>query len=429
MKLEDVIDKVVACVCSFSIFMLPLFFAFMGLIGVEYTGSDNSVAYVAYVASVAALAFASYLYATALKGFVRGEGALILFALLFLGSHMVWVIVEPERTPLLPEFLIFSAALGAPGFFSAAAMVKLRLEKSLIRFSEAVVAIISLGVVVYSVFPSLLGAKTSNLAGANYQTLSYFSVFAFGMLLIYNTLIPSAYRYIWSRSIFWRVVSYGLMLGCVVGCFLGGGRGAFLLLLVYILFYLFAMLFEGKGYLNANSILKSFGKFACFVALAAIFLNFFWEKDFVQAGFARATMFVSADGGVDLERGSSGRDVVYAIAMDFISQRPLLGYGPFGFMEKTIHAHNIFLEIILQIGVVGLIVLLLWAISLLVIFIKNWSVVSIWVASLFMYPLIMLMFSGSYLHNAVFIFCISYFALCKNRSVTYRSGTSSQSAI
>jgi O-antigen ligase len=105
-----------------------------------------------------------------------------------------------------------------------------------------------------------------------------------------------------------------------------------------------------------------------------------------------------------LERGSSGRDVFYRMAWNYIEQQPLLGYGPFGFRDNTIHAHNIFLEVWLQFGVFGLLFFLLAGLALIAKAVNNKSKYTIWVVSLAAYPVVMTMFSGTYMHSAIYFF-------------------------
>jgi hypothetical protein len=48
----------------------------------------------------------------------------------------------------------------------------------------------------------------------------------------------------------------------------------------------------------------------------------------------------------------SGRDVIYARALEEITVQPLTGYGPFWSYREVVPAHNIFLIILLQYGAV-----------------------------------------------------------------------------
>ncbi len=70
----------------------------------------------------------------------------------------------------------------------------------------------------------------------------------------------------------------------------------------------------------------------------------------------------------------SGRDTIWSLLLDFISQKPLLGYGsstlPSDFFETTLSAHNLYLQITLQVGLVGLTI---FAIFLYSIWKKFWD--------------------------------------------------------
>lgn len=409
------VNKILASVCAAAIFMQPLFFSFMGLLGIEYEGSESSIVYVAYVVSIAGAMLLVYLYATFKKGILKGEAIVLIFFLFLFVLHALWVIFDPLHTKLVPEFLIFFLLFGVPGFMSAATMMKLGIHKELIKLTELFIIIIALGIVLFSVVPTLAGINTRSLAGASYQTLSYYSAFTFGMLLTYNFHLPRGYRYAWLSSPIAKVLSYGLMLGCVLGCFLGGGRGAFLLLITYLFIATASLFFSKRNLLTQRGVLKTVLRVFSIVLLFSLFISVFWEQDFIQSGFNRATQFISDDGGVDLVRGSSGRDVVYSIAIDYISQQPLLGYGPFSYFERTIQAHNIFLDMWLQFGIVGLILLIVAGLGLGRRALDLPSDYRMWVISLLLYPMVMLMFSGSYLHTTIFIFGCSYLAIIKQQ--------------
>lgn len=405
---------IITIVCALALLMQPVFFSFMGLLGIDYEGADSSIVYVAYIVSVAGSMLVVYLYATFRKGILKGEAIVLLFFLVLFVLHALWVIFDPLNTKLVPEFLIFFLLFGVPGFMSAATILKLGIQKELIKLTELFIISIAIGIVLFSVLPTLAGINTRSLAGASYQTLSYYSAFSFGMLLTYNFHLPRGYRYAWLSSPVAKVLSYGLMLGCVLGCFLGGGRGAFLLLIAYLFIATVSLFFSKKNLLTQRGLLKAVLRVFSIVLLFSVFISVFWEQDFIQSGFNRATQFISNDGGIDLERGSSGRDVVYSIAIDYISQQPLLGYGPFNYFERTIQAHNIFFDMWLQFGIVGLIILIVICIRLVRRALNLSSDYKMWIISLLLYPTIMLMFSGFYLLTTIFIFGCSFLAITKD---------------
>lgn len=416
--------SIISVVCAIALLMQPLFFSFMGLLGVEYEGADSSIVYVAYVVSIAGAMLLVYLYATFKKGILKGEAIVLIFFLFLFVLHALWVIFDPLHTKLVPEFLIFFLLFGVPGFMSAATIMKLGIQKEVIKLTELFIIIIAIGIVLFSVLPTLAGINTRSLAGASYQTLSYYSAFAFGMLLTYSTHLPKVYRYAWVSSPVAKVLSYGLMLGCVLGCFLGGGRGAFLLLIAYLFIAMASLFFSKRNVLTQRGLIKTVLRVFSIVLLFSVFISVFWEQDFIQSGFNRATQFISDDGGIDLERGSSGRDVVYSIAIDYINQRPVFGYGPFGFRDQTIHAHNIFLDLWLQFGLIGFILLTIVGSLLAIRSYKNLSSETVWTSSLLLYPLIMVMFSGTYLHSSIFVFGLTGLTILGSASKLTREDSS-----
>jgi len=405
------INNIIAIIAAISILTVPLFFSIMGLFGLEYEGSESSPVYIIYVVLIATFSMLTYLYASIKKGFLKQELILIAIIIILFVLHIFWVIFDPVQTVLIPDFLIFFLLLGLPGFFSAATTIKLNLMVHVIRIMEIMLLIIASGVIAFSVIPTLAGVRTASLAGASYQALSYYSAFIFGMLLAYNTQIPTGFRFTWTKSKWYSGFIYVVMISCVIGTLLGGGRGAFLLLIAYFLIYLVSLFFIRK--ITLNSILKGFISLILIIISISLFVDFFGKKDFIQSGFTRATQFISSDGGIDLAEGSSGRDVVYQIAIEYIDKNPISGYGPFGFREKTIQPHNIFLEILLQFGLIGLIIFICFSIILIIRVIKNRSVFSFWVFCLLLYPIVSLMFSGAYLHDPIFIFGISLLVLLK----------------
>lgn len=410
-------NRLIAIIATVSILAVPLFFSIMGLFGLEYEGSESSSVYVIYVVLIATFSMLTYLYASIKKGFLKQELILIAIIIVLFVLHIFWVIFDPVQTVLIPDFLIFFLLLGLPGFFSAATITKLNLMVHVIRIMEVMLLIIASGVIAFSVIPTLAGVRTASLAGASYQALSYYSAFIFGMLLAYNTQIPTSFRFTWTKSKWYSGFIYVVMISCVIGTLLGGGRGAFLLLIAYFLIYLVSLFFIHK--ITLNSLLRGFIRLVLIIISISLFVDFFGKKDFIQSGFTRATQFISSDGGINLAEGSSGRDVVYQVAIEYIDKNPISGYGPFGFREKTIQAHNIFLEILLQFGLIGLIIFITLIIILIIKAVKNRSVFSFWVFCLLLYPIVNLMFSGAYLHDPIFIFGISLLVLLKKQKTQH----------
>jgi O-Antigen ligase. len=61
---------------------------------------------------------------------------------------------------------------------------------------------------------------------------------------------------------------------------------------------------------------------------------------------------------------SSGRQVLWAILVEYAAEQPLFGYGPSALMSnftgEELSAHNYYIQLVIQLGMVGLIMLMIW---------------------------------------------------------------------
>lgn len=137
------------------------------------------------------------------------------------------------------------------------------------------------------------------------------------------------------------------------------------------------------------------------------------QNDVFRTGYMRATQFLAPGGGINWE-GTSGRDVVYLNTIHLIEQRPVLGYGLYGMWDViNYYPHNLFLEVLLQGGIVYLIIfswMLLLFVRKLFRMVKTdrrYRILGI----LFLYPFVMLMFSGTYLNTSQFWFAVVFVLL------------------
>jgi len=405
--------QLVVIITIISILAQPLFFSFMGLLGLEYEGADSSPIYVIYIVLIAALTVMAYLYSVFIKGFLWQEVKLLLLILILFSIHMLWVVFDPLNTELIPKHLIFFILFGLPGLLSAATIIKLKIIPQFIRTAEILFILIGCGIITFSVIPTFTGIKTASLGGASYQVLSYYSALTFGMLLFYVTKMPNSSRVSFSTAKWYQLIVYVIMAGCLVAVIIGGGRGAFLLLIAYLVLFFISRTKNLFGRFSYNDVIKQSILLMLGFLVTTASINYFWEKDFIQYGIKRATQFISSEGGIDLKHGSSGRDVVYKTALNYIENSPVIGYGPFGYMENTIQGHNIFLDVMLQFGILGFPFFMAILISVWARGVRNWTLHSAWVFSLLLYPLVMLMFSGVYLHTSLFIFGTSFFVIYK----------------
>lgn len=399
----------------FAIFSQPLFFSILGILGIEYEGIDSSPLYAIYIVVLFSLTLILYIYSSLIKGLFKSELAILVFIGLVFSYHFLGVILYSIENKLLPESLLFYILLGLPGFLSATTVIKLNLIKQCIKITEMLFIIIALGVTFYSVLPSFLGMKITSLAGASYQALSYYAAFSFGGILFYITQVPSKLRCKFVTLKLYSLLAYSLLISCAIGTILGGGRGAFLLLLFYSLLYSFRFLNIKKWASSINMLIKGVLVLLALVLCVTTLIITFSNQDFIKSGLERATQYISSDGGIDVAEGSSGRNIVYENALTYINQKPIFGYGPFNSLDTTLQAHNIFLDILLQFGIIGLLGFLIFLTFMIYRCIREWNLYISWIMILFMYPALMLMFSGYYLHNTVFIFTTTFLFMYKKK--------------
>lgn len=411
--MKMILNGLISAVIVFSLLLIPMFFSIAAIIGIDYEGSEDSSAYIMYTIAVFVLSFLSYIYSSIKKGVLKNEMPILLSLFILIASHFVWVIFDQNNTTLFTDSFVLFVLLGLPGIFSAVTMVKMGLINQVVKLTEVGILVIVVAIISYSILPTLTGIKTASLGGASYQTLSYYSSMSFGVLLIYITQLSKSMRYSWTSSIIYKSLAFIILTSCLIGVFIGGGRGAFILLVIYLIIWLLSTFRIKKILSSTNYFIKSLISLSVLVFTLSVFLNFFWEKDFISSGFKRATQFISTDGSLDLESGSSGRDVVYSNALEYINHQPFLGYGPFGALDNTLQAHNIFLDVLLQFGFLGLICFLVLILLLSIKAINNWSIQSVWMFSLFLYPLIQLMFSAYYLQSSLFLFGLTFFTIHK----------------
>ncbi|WP_320128734.1 O-antigen ligase family protein [uncultured Sphaerochaeta sp.] len=280
-----------------------------------------------------------------------------------------------------------------------------------IKWFEIVVFLVSLSSII-SISSSILSGNISRIyGGVNYQAASYFSAFAFGLSIYYSFSGKESIRFSVFQSKFYQSISHIVivLLGfCVI---VPGGRGAFVLMIVYMLLGSWAWLRENK---HSKKFYIWLMLILCILPFVLYTLYFVIQiNESIYTGFQRAISFIDFKrGGFDLAGGSSGRDRIYQQAFDLISKKPFNGYGLFEYMYHLTtvnqYPHNFFLELLLQGGVfyfAAMVIFLTFLFSKLIKLIKR-DLQFVIVLFLFAYPMTNLMFSGSYLDTPLFWYCV-----------------------
>lgn len=134
-----------------------------------------------------------------------------------------------------------------------------------------------------------------------------------------------------------------------------GGRGGFLVIITMLLFWL--LIYS----INKKRIGRFVGGVAIVAVLVVIAYIFSKYNSTFSTNVARVFEFIG-NGGINWQ-GTSGRGDIYQRTFALIHERPLLGYGfTGGSYNGVISTHNLFLEILVDGGIVYL---LFWAFVLM----------------------------------------------------------------
>ncbi len=376
----------------------------------EYQGIDSSNSYLMYnilIALSALIFFVGYLILENPK-FRRKDLKLLGLPLVFVFGYLFNILLLGESSTDESRWFTFFLLWSLPSYYLAFTYANAHRVEELTKWIEVIVLLISLSTIFVLVIPMMSDIRVTGIGGASYQTASYISAIAFGLTLYFLLFGSRHKRFKFTQYRLYKGALYLFVLTNFIGAVLSGGRGAFVLVIVYLLFFLIQLIKQRKR----NSMLK------LSVVLLAIMLLFqmLGSNNAFMVGYNRAIAFINPEIGIDWS-GSSGRDDVYLNALDLIQKKPILGYGYFSYWRVSSNPHNILLEILLSGGIIYLSIFLLFTLSIIrkiKRMVKYDTRNRIWVV-IILYPFTMLMFSGSYLVSTELWFSLSIVLFYKFR--------------
>jgi len=409
-------QKITTYFMALSIFKVEFFFSIAALFGYIYLGSDSSAIFIILMTGIGIINIGLSLLAllTSRKIKIRDIGILIGFPIFVLASLILGIISSTSAISLqqsqFNSFLAFSLPSLFIGYYLAKKEIDLFIPISIAMIS------ITAGSIASILLPFISGVGFSIMGGASYQAASYYTAFAYGLnlyILLYSSNHAESGA---SSSLFIKFIQTILLLLQVIMVLIPGGRGAFVLMIVYS-FMAFSKLITRR---NAVKITL---ELLLFVFLAYIISKIFpimLENPIFQRGFNRAVAFIGPGGAINWE-GSSGRQPIYLESINLFKLSPVYGYGLYGYFSKVSYRgypHNFFLEILLQ-G--GLLYLTIWLFFLGYLARKQFYLIKLdrknkILFYLGLYPAVMLMFSGSYLTDGLFWFVVSFLLIRKDCS-------------
>ena len=169
---------------------------------------------------------------------------------------------------------------------------------------------------------------------------------------IYKIMFPCTFFFIAkSRKKLFKIIIFSFLFLAI------GERTVFLCL--YIIYFTYLLLGQIK---HSKFIYKTFFKFLCLCSV--VFPYVYVKLQYTDLGYWLNNMARQYTGG----NFFSGRNRIWEIALDYFSQAPFLGYGMdnniLALNEISLSTHNLYVYLLLQGGILGLIVFMLFMYSI-----------------------------------------------------------------
>lgn len=386
---------------SIMIVSINMFFSINAIIGVKYEGNESGNTYLIYLLFI----FLSSIFLLFKYKFInRNIRIKDLIAFFFLTSIIISSFAMNTSLAkglvykqLLFIFLIVPVIIAGEYYSRNSGEIK-----KIIKIFEGIMLVFSIAILSAVVMPFIFGEKFITFGGETYQTASYVSAFSFGLNYYYLFSCKNIERLSFTKLKIYKFLQYVLLLIQFLSVFISGGRGGMVLIVAYFFFFLL----QNKININRSKLRSSFIFIITIVtAYFFIYKRYLYNNLIFVNGLNRVFSFITVNG-VNWE-GTSGRGEVYTSIIDEISQSPILGNG---FFNYTTLPHNIFLEVILATGILGVSVFIILGFTFFVKLyrlLKNMEGYHFFVVIL-IYPLIMLNFSGSFFNTTLLWFVISF---------------------
>lgn len=390
------------------------FTIFSTLLGLTYVSGNSSI-YILYNVAVAGCVYLYCFFSFLIKPFrinvplLVSILAVVYICVSFLLIYFSFNDINERVTNFFSYFIIWSLPAFLFGIVVGHSKLLGEIEKTL----DVLMLVLSAVVIVNGVFYFSVGGRTSSSVSgsSNYQTMSYVSALAFALdyyLLTQGNTITR--RSFFANNRLYRALCMILLPLQLLSLIVTGGRGGFVLLCVY---FIYITLLRSREFTSRRKKIT-----ICFCFFFGIGFLLVSSNEALQIGFERITQFIGAEG-IDWS-GTSNRDIVYSTALKYIKERPVLGWGIFGYLNNMDNPHNIFLELLLGGGAVYFLAACTFLGLLLIKYHymakrkPEFRIMFIF----FLYGFVMLMFSGTYLVSPelwVFIGVVASYNSYKDR--------------
>lgn len=399
----------------FGIFGEYIFFTILMLLGLQYLGSSDSNIYHLYwifICIFVAIKIIQLMFGSYKKKALLFIGILSIIAIFLLIFGVAWIkfpsSITAKYTLLFLAFCFPSYLLGIICSYSK---YRLELGKMIMNFIPIATLALIINAIRMIDYQYMQSAGGLSRLGAGYMTVQLFSVTLcvfVGKKNLFNMIMPKYLNNRYRNTILLLLLASQFLI-----IIFSASRGPIVALFVVIFseIYLFGQIEKSKKH---KYILLSL-----FIILLFFILIFKANLSMFGASIERIkTLFTPSNSNMDV---SSGRIYLYKIAIEMFMEKPILGQGPLGYLNKSgynSYPHNIILEILCDYGIIGFIIMSVFFIQVLKGYIKNLKndgTVNI-VFSIFIVKLVELTFSGSFLSSGQFWYFAGFGVLLLNQN-------------
>jgi O-antigen ligase len=384
-----------------------LFFSLFAILGLTYQGSAESSVYTLYLITSSFLAYFLFFWELIVRGTFKPVLVTIFTVPVII---LFFIFLAPEHSFIKTQTKLFFV-LVMPAALIGYIVARDKNLKLIYNGFIITASIVFIGVL--RILPKLLSSSVIDLmdvfGGGQYQAFSYFCAFSF--LTFLRHLLLQINLSLWLFFLYFFIL-FVLFSGVI----LSGGRGGLMVVFVGLVVFII----RKKGFFKFLKYFLSF-VFITFLVLFLVSKAGFFFSERIGESFDRLFSFISSDG-INME-GTSNRDSFYGVAVSKISESLIFGYGIFGLVDTLgeYYPHNIFLEILLQGGIIFLFAFIIIMISF---FLKLSRIISInkdedIILIPTIYSIVLLLFSSSYLQEPYFWFSLTYvfsYSFCKLNS-------------
>lgn len=405
-RLIDMRKELKNFILSAALVTFPLFSSISTIVGYEYAGINESPSYLLFTVVLIGIAF---LYVFKYVTFHHIELSIwettILFfvPLVYTISYLSYSIFNMRNSALSLEYYLMYCLFAIPAAFIGFYVKRTDRLSKIERWFEVFALLFSVATIIIFLIPQLKGQKLSSSVTENiisYQTGSYLASFSFGISLyfLFQNIEKSQFRIFKSRI--YKVLSIVMICLQFYIAITAGGRGGVVLLFCYLILFLL------KSELVKKITIKKLIYVLLAIGFVFIFIFFIYPILLNNEGFVRAFNFLNIGG--TSWNNSNGRNSVYNTVIDLIKKQPIIGYGIFNYFDILgYYPHNLFLEILLQGGLIYIVLFMIFLVHYLAElsrYFKN----DFFIIILSMYPWCELMFSVTYLTTPLFWFSLGW---------------------